>query len=120
MKRILITVIVVACLAFVMVGPAQAASSFMGSTFMSYGTYASIIVTTSNNVYMLYNGDSTSGQSYGAFTKNGAGDKYYATGGGQGSSSGLYFQQSDKYVGDTKFSGMTSTLFETASGWTAQ
>jgi hypothetical protein len=87
---------------------------------MSYGSYASIIVSTSSNVFLLYNGNSTDAQSYGAFTKNKAGDKYYATGGGQGSSSGIYYQQSDTYVGKVDFPSMSSTLFTQATGWTAQ
>lgn len=120
MKKILIALVFVTCLALTIAGSAQAAESFTGSTFMSYGTFASIIVSTSSNVYMLYNGNTTDAQSYGAYTKNKAGDKYYATGGGQGSSSGLYYQQMDTYVGKLDFPSMSSTLFVAATGWTAQ
>lgn len=120
MKKILIAVFFVTCLALTIAGSAQAASSFTGSTFMSYGSFASIIVSTSSNVYMLYNGNTTDAQSYGAYTKNKAGDKYYATGGGQGSSSGIYYQQNDTYVGKLNFPSMASTMFVQGDGWTAQ
>jgi len=121
MKKILMTLFIVACLALAMAGSALAAgTSFTGSTFMSYGSFASIIVSTSSNVFLLYNGNTTDAQSYAAYTKNKAGDKYYATGGGQGSSSGLYYVQNDTYVGKTDFPSMSSTKFVQATGWTAQ
>lgn len=126
------TVIVVACLAFafVMAGPVQAqtdpsGNAFSGSAFFSYGTFNSVIVTTSSNVFMLYQGDPTSAQSYGAYTKNAAGDKFYATGGGQGASTGIYYMQNSSWVGSSRFTGTipsTPSMFVTTSGdgWTAQ
>jgi hypothetical protein len=120
MKKILMTMLIVTFLALAMAGSAAAGDSFTGSTFMSYGTFASIIVSTSSNVFLLYIGNSSDAQSYGAYTKNKAGDKYYATGGGQGSSSGIYYNQSDGYVGKTDFPSMSSDKFVQGSGWTAQ
>ncbi len=122
MKKIILTLLFVTCLALVMTGSAQAVTSFTGSTYMSYGDVNSVIITTSHNVYVVYNGDSTNGQSYGAFSKNQAGDKYYATGGGVGAANGIYFEQNDTWVGNIAFSGMTSTLFTVSAGdgWTAQ
>lgn len=121
MKKMLVAVFVISCLALSVAGTAQAAgTSFSGSTYLSYGTFASIVVATSSNVFMLYNGASTA-QTYGAFTKNKAGDKYYATGGGQGTQPGLYYQQSDAFVSDVAFTGMESDdEFAAGSGWTAQ
>ncbi len=122
MKKIILTVLFVTCLALVMASPSLATTgtSFTGSTYMSYGTYASVIVTTSNNVYVLYLGDTTNAQSYGAYSKNQAGDKYYATGGGQGASNGIYYEEDATYVGYVTFPNCDSTQFVTGSGWTAQ
>jgi len=111
------------CLALVMTGSAQAAaSSFTGASFVSAPGFSSIVLTTSTNCYMLYEGN-TNGQTYGAYTKNKAGDKYYATGGGGGASSGIYYiQNTSTYVGDISFSNGFSpdSLFVTGTGWTAQ
>ena len=122
MKKILMTVCLVACLALVMAGSAQAASViFTGSATLAAGSSASILVTTSTNVSMLYSGNAN-GQTYGAATKNKAGNKYYATGGGGTASSGIYYMQSDNFVGATDFSGADpTTMFQQSSGaWTAQ
>jgi hypothetical protein len=116
---IMLTVFFVACLPLVMAGSAQAVTSFTGSTFMSAAGFNSVAVTTSTNVYLLYN-PNANGLTYGAYTKNKAGDKYYATGGGGGTSSGIYFMQSDSYIGDLSFPSMSSTSFVSGAGWTAQ
>jgi hypothetical protein len=117
-KLIIMAVFFVTCLTLVTAGSAQAAE-YTGTAAMSAPGYASIVVNISSNVFMAYEGNSN-GQTYGAYTKNKAGDKYYATGGGGGASTGIYFKQSDGYVGNTGFSDAgVNTLF-VGTGWTAQ
>jgi hypothetical protein len=119
MNKMLITLLFVICLAFVTAGTAHA-GAFVGTAQLSAPGYASIVVNISSNVYMDYEGNSN-GQTYGAFTKNKAGDKFYATGGGGGASTGIYFKQNDTWVGETGFSNCSpNSLFASSSGWTAQ
>jgi hypothetical protein len=120
MKKMLMTLFFVTCLALVMVGSAQAAE-YTKTAQLSAPGYSSIIVTISNNVYMDYEGRGD-GQAYGAYTKNKAGDKFFATGGGGGASTGIYFTQNDTFVGITGFTSVSpSSLFVYTSGnWTAQ
>jgi len=122
MEKILITVFQVVCLALVMAGQALADSViFTGSTTLQAGNSPPMVVTTSNNVSMLYNGN-TNGQTYGAATKNKLGNRYYATGGGQTVSTDIYYLQSDAFVGSTNFTGdgaAPDNMFTEASGWTS-
>lgn len=112
------TVFFVTCLALVTAGSAQAAE-YVGTAAMSAPGFASIVVNISSNVYMAYEGN-TNGQTYGAYTKNKAGDKYYATGGGGGASTGIYYMQADTYVGNTGFSAAGVNSLFVGTGWTAQ
>ena len=118
MKKMLMALFFVTCLALVTAGSAKA-GEYVGTAQLSAPGYASIVVNISSNVYMDYEGNSN-GQTYGAFTKNKAGDKYYATGGGGGASTGIYFKQNDSYVGVTGFGDASPNSLFVGTGWTAQ
>ncbi len=119
-KIIFLFVVTVLCLAAAAsaqaysTGGAVTGQIMIGSTTPA-GSTASVSL--SNNVYLYYNGAS---QSYGAATKNKAGDKQYATGGGQTADSGIYFKIDTAIgVGSTNITDPTNS-FVHSSGWTAQ
>ncbi len=117
MKKILMLLFVVSCLILATTMVASASQTVTGSGYI--GTNAvgsSLSVNTSTNVTIIYDGVP---QYYGATSKHKAGDKVYATGGGQGNLSGIYYQQSDAYVGVVNSINVTSG-FTDASSWTAQ
>jgi hypothetical protein len=118
MKKIIVLLFVLSmlCMAVATAQAYTAGGTFTGSAMVGTNAGSTLSVQTSNNVYMSYNGSS---QTYGAATKNRAGDKIYATGGGQGSASGLYYQQADTNVGLTTITDPTS-MFAAGSGWVAQ
>ncbi|HYA88009.1 MAG TPA: hypothetical protein VEI57_13200 [Nitrospirota bacterium] len=109
-----------ACIAIVALGSAHADPMiFTGSSTFTGGAGLSMQVTTSPNVYLFYNGNAN-GQTYGAAAKNKWGDKYFATGGGQTASPGIYFLQNDTFVGSTDFStdgAAPDNIFVPAPGW---
>ncbi len=121
MKPIAVIVFFVCCLVLSMGGSAHAdPETFTGTATLSRSGI-SIQVTTSSNVYLFYNGD-VNGQSYGAASKNQFGDKYYATGGGQSASPGIYFIQNDIFLGSVDFTNdgaAPDAPFVAAPGWAA-
>jgi len=119
---ILLFVVAVLCVPVAEVLAYTAGESFTGPSMIGTNTSGSTLsVQPSNNVYMNYN---AAAQTYGAASKNKAGDKQFATGGGQGSSSGIYFKQLDTCVGyvNTGCLDDPEVIFYTGGGdgWTAQ
>lgn len=123
MKKMIVLIFVVAvlCVAAADVQAYTAGQSFTGPSMIGSTTVAgsTLSVQPSNNVYMNYNGAQ---QTYGAASKNKAGDKQFATGGGQGASSGIYFKLVETCVGYVTAGCLDdpTVLFVTSSGWTAQ
>jgi hypothetical protein len=121
MKKIIVLLFVVAILGVAAAEVQAAGASFTGPTMVGTALGSTLSVQPSNNVYVFYNGAQ---QTYGAASKNKAGDKQFATGGGQGSSSGLYYKISDICVGSVLVNCLDdpgfSFVFAAGTGWTAQ
>ena len=118
MKKILIMLFVVTGLVLATAVVASATSQEVtgSGTIGSSTSGSSMLVNTSTNVNIIYEGSS---QTYGATAKHKAGNKVYATAGGQGNLSGIYFQQDDNSVGHINSTNVTST-FATVGNWIAQ
>jgi len=119
-KIIFLFVVTVLCLAAVSSVQAYTSGGALNGQFMIGSTSvagSTLSVSLSNNVYLYYNGES---QSYGAATKNKAGDKQYATGGGQTADSGIYYIIDTAVgVGSTNITDPTNSFIK-STGWTAQ
>jgi len=120
MKKIIVLLFVLSilCMAAADVEAAGGAQPVTGATIIgaSGSPGSTLSVQTSNNVYMAYDGVS---QTYGVFAKNKAGDKIYATGGGQGASTNIYYQQNNNNIGVSTL-GDPSSMWVADSIWTAQ
>jgi len=118
-KIILLFVLTILCLAAASSVQAYTTGGAKFGQFM-VGTNqenSTLSVSLSSNVYLYYNGAS---QTYGAATKNKAGDKQYATGGGPSADSGIYYKIDTAVgVGSTNITDPTNAFVKSA-GWTAQ
>ena len=121
MKTIIVFIGIVALLCVVSASPAMAGSqTFGGGGTFTIGTVAgsTTSVNTSNNVYISYV-TANNGQNYGASSKNRAGDRNYATGGGNGSATNIYYQ-AGQTVGSSTLLDPTNIMNGNTTGWSAQ
>ena len=122
MKKIIVFVGILSLLSIVGAMPAMAAgaTAFGGGGTFTIGSAAgsSTSINTSNNVYLIYV-TANNGQNYGASSKNRAGDRCYATGGGNGSATNIYYQ-AGQTVGNSQPLDPTALETGDTSGWSAQ
>jgi len=121
MNRIMAFIGIVALLCAFSASSAMAGSqTFGGGGTFTIGTIAgsTTSVNTSNNVYISYV-TANNGQNYGASSKNRAGDRNYATGGGNGSATNIYYQ-AGQTVGSSTLLDPTNIMNGNTTGWSAQ
>jgi len=123
MKLTIVFIGIVALLCVVSASPAMAVDVNMqfggGGTFtIGQAPGSTTSVNTSNNVYIQYV-SANSGQNYGASSKNRAGDRNYATGGGNGAATNIYYQ-AGQTVGSSTLLDPTNIMNGNTTGWSAQ
>jgi len=112
---------VVLLLCIVSAVPAMATDQYVGgggSVWLGTVAGSTTSVNTSNNVYLGY-GTQNNGQNYAAASKNTSGDRLYATGGGAGAASNIYYQ-AGQTIGSSTFAVPDTFMQGTTTGWSAQ
>jgi len=120
MKKIIGFLCIVSLLCIIGAVPAMAQQVIGGGGTFTLGsaTGSTTSVNTSNNVYLEYV-TANNGQNYGASSKNRSGDRCYATGGGNGAATNIYYQ-AGQTVGVSTLLDPTAIMNGNTAGWSAQ
>ncbi len=119
MKKKIMILFFIACLAITLGAVNAQAGSYTGMTGTTWigATGSTAPLNISTNDYCDYYGAAVQ---YAATCHNKAGDKVYATGGGGANASGIFYKQSANYIGSANSCTLINSSTFDGSGWTAQ